>query len=208
FTRQSSAPVGPGEPTAPAAVATTPLLSYSMTTRRNPKRYPNDKERELAAEIMFTPGDELRVNITSRQDGHLYIINQGPQPVNGLPSYNVLFPAPSPMPEDAATVRANQTLFLPSERPPWFHVDAIPGTETLWLIWSSEPVAELEKVRKWLTPVAGGKIKDDAEIKAVKAFLDSQQSAAKPIAEKDEAQVNLKARGKGLLIYPLRLQHL
>ena len=158
----------------------------------------------MARRNHFTPGDELRLNFVSGQEGYFYLLNEGPEPVNGLPRYNVLFPAPTVA---APTLRANQPLYMPQEKPLWFHIDKEQGTETLWLIWSPRSIGELETARKWLNAKDGGEIKDAAEIKLVQEFLHQHYPAAKPIAEKDEQQTNLKGGSDGLLIYAMKQAH-
>ena len=181
------------------------LLSYSIRTRPNPRLNPNAQEESLPGEIIFTPGDELRLNFVSPQDGYFYLLNEGPKPANGLPRYNVLFPAADNTAQP--TLQANQPLYLPQEQPPWFSVDKEQGTETLWLIWSQQQINELETVRKWLNPKDGGEIKAANEVKLVQEFLHQQATAAKPIAEKDEQQTHLKGGPEGLLIYAMKLGH-
>ena len=159
----------------------------------------------MPGEIIFTPGDELRLNFVSAQDGYFYLLNEGPKQVNGLPRYNLLFPAADLSAQP--TMHANQPLYIPQEKPPWFSVDKEQGTETLWVVWSKERISELETVRKWLNPKDGGEIKAANEIKLVQEFLHRQATAAKPIAEKDEQQTHLKGGPEGLLIYAMKLGH-
>ncbi len=181
------------------------LLSYSLRTRPNPQKYPRAQEESLPGEIIFTPGDELRLNFVSAQDGYFYLVNEGPKPVNGLPRYNLLFPAVDNTAQP--TLRANQPLYIPQEPPPWFSVDKEQGTETLWLVWSQQRINELETVRKWLNPKDGGEIKAADETKLVQEFLRQHAPAAKPVAEKDEQQTHLKGGHEGLLIYAMKLAH-
>ncbi len=181
------------------------LLSYSIRTRPNPRLNPNVQEESLPGEIIFTPGDELRLNFVSPQEGYFYLVNEGPKPVNGLPRYNLLFPAADNTAQP--TLRANQPLYIPQEKPPWFSVDKEQGTETLWVVWSKERISELETVRKWLNPKDGGEIKAADETKLVQEFLRQHTPAAKPIAEKDEQQTHLKGGHEGLLIYAMKLAH-
>lgn len=190
-----------------AVTAPQTMLSYSLRTRPNPAKYPNAKEESLPGEIIFTPGDELRISFVSAQDGYFYLLNEGPQPINGLPRYNLLFPALQPDSAASPTLRGKQQLHIPQERPPWFRVDAEQGTETLWLIWSAHSINELEGARKWLNAKDGGEIKDTNETKSVLEFLRQHYPAAKPIAEKDEQQTNLKGGSDGLLIYAMKLAH-
>lgn len=199
-----SASQQPGPDTITPLLNPAVTLSYSITARRNPDRFPAESAKELPGEIIFEPGDELRVNITGGRSGFFYIINEGPEPKDELPAYNMLFPDPA-IPSPAIT--AGQTLYIPGERPPWFHVDDKPGTEKLWLVWSEQAVEELERVRKWLGPETGGRIGDAAEIRMVRDFLNVRYQNAKPVAEKDESQVHLRGGADGLLIYLLKLEH-
>ena len=194
---------GPASQTSVPAVPQR-LLSYSLRTRPNPQQNPNAKEESLSGEIIFTPGDELRLNFVSAQEGYFYLLNEGPEMVQGLPRYNVLFPSTTIA---SPTLRANQPLYIPQEKPPWFSVDREQGTETMWLIWSPHSIDALETTRKWINTKDGGEIKDAAEIKLVQDFLRQHYPAAKPIAEKDEQQTNLKGGSDGLLIYAMKLNH-
>jgi serine/threonine protein kinase len=191
--RSSSAPIAPSR-----------LLNYSLKVLA---KGPNRTPVELAGEIIFSPGDELCFIFNSPQDGHLYIVNEGPNVVNGLPQYNILFPAPNATGANAPSLRANQQLFIPSEQPPWFLVDAEQGTEKHWLVWAERPIAELEAVRKWLNEKDRGEIKDANEIRSARQFLNQNYSAARPVAEKDERQTHLKGGKDGVLVYPVKLEH-
>lgn len=182
-------------------------LSYSTSVLQNPAKNPGKAPLALAGEIIFTPGDQLRLNLNSPQEGYLYIVNEGPQPKNGLPVYNLLFPDPARVSEGTPSLKAGRPLYIPAEQPPWLTIDSETGAETLWLIWSERSISELEAARKWLNEKDGGEIKDAAEIKAIQQFLDKHYLTAKPKVEKDEQQTNLKGGKDGLLIYPIKLAH-
>jgi serine/threonine-protein kinase len=188
-------------------IASPRSLNYSIRVRLNPEKYPNQATAQLAGEIIFSPGDELCFNLSSAQDGYLYIINEGPQPANGLPLYNVLFPDPKLISAGAPSLKANQQLFIPSEQPPWFPVDEEQGTEKLWLVWSERPIAVMETARKWLNERDGGEIKDADETRAVQQFLNQNYSASRPVAERGEHQTYLKGGRDGVLVYPVKLEH-
>jgi serine/threonine protein kinase len=183
------------------------LLNYSIRVRLNPKQNPNQPPALLAGEIIFSAGDELCFNFNSPQDGYLYLVNEGPQPANRLPRYNLLFPDPKLAGAGAPSLRANQQLFIPSEQPPWFPVDEEQGTEKLWIVWAERAVAEMEKIRKWLNEKDGGEVKDADEIRSVQQFLNQNYSAARPAAEKGEHQTHLKGGREGVLVYPVKLEH-
>jgi hypothetical protein len=177
-------------------------LSYSLSVRM--KKNADGPPVELPGEIIFQPGDELRVKLTSPQDGFLYIIGEGPQPdpKTGLPQYNLLFPTPSA----TAQIKANQTVFLPAETGPGFVVDKEIGSEKIWLVWSQSNLNQLEQLRKWYNAQDKGAINDEADTTKVRDFLQSNETA-RPIAEKDTQQLRLKGRQVDLLIYPIILAH-
>jgi len=182
-------------------------LNYSLLVRLNPEKNPGKQPMAFAGEIVFSPGDQLRLTFNSPQEGYLYIVNEGPEPQNGLPAYNILFPNPALIPNDVPSLRADKPLFIPANQDQWFTIDKEEGTETLWLIWSEKSISELESAKKWLVPQYGGAIGDPAEILAIQQFLTKNSSTAKPVATKGEIQTSLKGGKDGFLIYPIRLAH-
>ncbi|MEP7339747.1 MAG: protein kinase [Acidobacteriota bacterium] len=194
-------------PATPPVAAPSRQLSYSLRVLQNPAKNPGKPPLSFPGEIIFAPGDELCLNFNSPQAGYLYIINEGPQPKNGLPVYNLMFPDPTRIAMGAPSLKASQQLVVPSEQPPWFNIDAEVGTEILWLIWSEQPVNELEATRKWFNPTDKGEINDAGETRAIQQFIDKRYAETKPKVEKDELQTNLKGGKDGLLIYRLPLAH-
>jgi len=199
--------VGRAPSATPPVAAPAQQLSYSTSVLQNPAKNPGKAPLAFAGEIIFTPGDQLRLNLNSPQDGYLYIVNEGPQPKNGLRVYNLLYPDPTRVSEGMPSLKAGLPLFLPSEQPPWLTIDDEKGAETLWLIWCTYSISELEAARKWINEKDGGEIKDAGEIKAIQQFLETHYPESKPKVEKDEQQTNLKGGKNGLLIYPIKLQH-
>ncbi len=179
-------------------------LNYSL---RVLAKGSNQKPVELPGEVIFTPGDELCFIFDSPQSGYLYIINEGPNLVDGLPQYNFLFPDSKLIADGAPSLEASQKLFVPSERPPWFQVDIEQGAEKHWLIWAERPIAELEALKKWLNETDGGEIKDANEIRTLQQFLNQNFPAARPVAEEDDHQTHLKGGKDGVLIFPVKLEH-
>ena len=199
--RQTTSQQGQQSPQPP--VAAPRLLNYSLKVLA---RGSDKNPVELPGKIIFTLGDKLRFTFSSPQDGYLYIINEGPKIVNGLPQYNFLFPDPREIADNAPSLRANQQLFVPKE-PYWFDADNQQGTEKHWLVWSERPVAELEALKKWLNEKDGGEIKDANEIRSARQFLNQNYSAARPVAEEGEHQTHLKGGKDGILVYPMTVAH-
>ncbi len=194
-----------GTPPADPTLVSSRQLDYSLLvlTAKSASKEP----MALPGEIFFSPGDQLRLIISSQQNGFFYIVNEGPKPKNGLPVYNFLFPDPSQTPQNVASLKSGKSLFIPSDRPDeWLTIDAEQGTEVLWLIWSEKSIPELEAAKKWLTPQYGGEIQSAEEIAAIQQFI-SRNSANKPVATKDDTHTSLKGGKEGVLVYPVRLQH-
>jgi serine/threonine protein kinase len=177
-------------------------LNYSLSVRM--KKNAGGAPIEMAGEVVFSPGDELRLKLISPQDGYLYVIGEGPQPdaKTGLPQYNLLFPGPN----SYADVKADQMIFLPSETGPGFFVDEEAGSEKVWLIWSESSLNSLEQLRKWYNDQDKGAINDSADATKVRDFLKNNE-VARPVAEKGPKQMLLKGRQTDLLIYPIELAH-
>lgn len=180
-------------------------LDYSLLVRT--AKSANKEPLALPGEIFFTPGDQLRLIISSQEDGYFYIVNEGPKPKNGMPVYNFLFPDPALVSTSGVSLKAGKSQFIPSDRPDeWLTIDAEQGTEILWFVWSGKSIPELEAAKKWLTPQYGGEIQSAEEIAAIQQFL-SKHSSNKPIATKDDTHTSLKGGKDGILVYPVRLQH-
>jgi serine/threonine-protein kinase len=199
--RPSPSPTG-----APTVVATAPLtLNYALTVQRyrNGKPY-KEPFQYTGAAFNLEEGDHLRLQISSPQSGSLYLINEGPQPVNGLPDYNLLFPA-ARVNGGTAQVRANQVLQVPGPELPGLLLDAQTGTEKIWLVWSARRLDELESIRPRLTKEVA--IENPADTRVVQQFL-ATHTATKPELVRDEAnkQTQLKSRGP-VLVTSLSFEH-
>lgn len=194
--------------TPPPIVAIPRQLDYSLLVRTNPAKNPGKEPMAFPGEIVFTPGDQLRLIINSAKEGFLYIVNEGPQPKNGLPAYNFLFPDPAQVPGSTISLKSGRSLFIPSDRPDeWLTVDSEQGTEILWLIWSEKSIPELEAAKKWLTSQFGGEIQNASDVSAIQQFINKHYPDNKPIAEKDDHQTHLKGGKDGVLVFPLKLAH-
>lgn len=195
------------QPNKPVEPVPSQELSYSTMVLPNPEKNPGKAPLPFPGEIIFTPGDQLRLTFNSPKEGFLYIINESPQPKNGLPVYNLMYPDPARISAGSPSLKAGQPLYIPSEQPPWSRIDAEVGAETLWVVWSERSISELEAARKWLNDQDGGEIKDASEVRAIQQFIDKHYSETKPKVEKDEQQTHLKGGKDGLVIHSIKLAH-
>jgi len=188
-------------PAAPAAVIPERVLTYWITVRKF-RDGKHQKPFTVAGEINFEAGDEIRLNVRSPQNGYLYVLNEGPREGTAALEFVTFFPSPAAN-EGSSLLASGREVQIPN--PTWLSFDAQQGVERLWLIFSEEPVPELESVKEFVGTQTRGLVTDVARSKAIEDFLASH-STTKPALEKGDLLTTLKAPGK-VLLYPVRLEH-
>jgi serine/threonine-protein kinase len=189
----------------PLATEPQRLLNYSITMQKDPRRYPGSQPFQLPGEVVFSPGDRVRVVVSSPQPGHLYIVNESPAATGAQSSFNILFPSPTAN-QGSAQLAAGQTINIP-EIGDGFIFDEEQGTERLWLIWTANAVAELEALKRWANPQDKGELRDADQAVALRDFL-AKHSAIASDARKDEATKQTTVTGRGeILVKLIKLEH-
>lgn len=189
----------------PASSEAERTIHYSVTMRKDPKRYPNSAPFQVPGEVIFSPGDRVHFSFNSPQIGYLYIINESPPAKGQASSFNILFPAPTAN-EGSARLSAGQNVRIP-DHDIGFVFDEEQGTEKLWLIWAADAVTELEELKRWANPQDIGAIKDAAQIETLRAFL-ADHSANEPQLRRDETSKQTIVKMKGdILVKLVNLQH-
>ncbi|HNG96434.1 MAG TPA: protein kinase, partial [Acidobacteriota bacterium] len=192
----------PGEKPPPTVVKRS--FNYWLTVRKNPELFPKDKPFRLPGEVIFSAGDQVWMTFSSPNDGNLYIVNEGPASVQGLPQYVLLFPKPN-LNDGNSLVKANQELQLPGEKP--WQMDQQEGTEKVWIIWAKNPVSSLEAVKGQVNPTDRGLVTDTAQIKAIQEFL-TQSTAKKPeVTKNDETRLSIVTGEGDVATHLLKLEH-
>ncbi|MGH9841105.1 MAG: protein kinase domain-containing protein, partial [Blastocatellia bacterium] len=143
-------------------------------------------------------GDSFRLNVSSPQDGYLYVINQTPSQ-----TYIVWFPDKTAN-TGSAEVKTGAPIQIPPVKEGWIEFDSEKGAEKIWLIWSKNKLQELEAVKQWMNSKDHGEIKNQKQVEALKQYL----GAPKPKEEKDHQtkQTRLKINGD-LLVGLLLIDH-
>ncbi len=176
------------------------LLTYGLTVQkmRNGRAYQG--EFESSGQEIFENGWKFRMNVTSPQEGYLYLLNEGPAE-GGVTTYNMLFPEPKTN-GGSARVKADNKL-----QTAWMRFDDNQGTEKFWIVWTAAPVKELDAATDAINDEDQGEIKDSAKARRVREFLD-KYSSPKPEIAKDSSkkQTNVKAKGE-TLVNLLELEH-
>jgi tRNA A-37 threonylcarbamoyl transferase component Bud32 len=175
-------------------------LSYSLTVQKMREDKPYQDQFESSGQEIFENGWKFRVNLTSPQDGYLYLLNEGP--ANGdAATYNVLFPEAKTN-NGSPRVSANQKV-----QTAWMRFDDHQGTERFWIVWSSSPVKELEAVTDAVNDRDLGEIKDAAKARSVGDYLKAHASPKPDIAKNSEKKETVVKAKTNVLINSIELEH-
>lgn len=185
-------------------------LTYSLTAQKDPKRYPRSGPFPASRDMVFEAGDQVRLKLSSPQDGFLYIINERPVQANGSPLFNLLFPN-SATNGGSAEINAHQTIQIPevTDNPDmdWFVFDQEEGAERIWLIWSAQSVAELEAVKDRANLVHHGVISDPSQSLPIAEYLTGHSgNPAESVEDQASGMVSLNSKGDALVAL-LKIEH-
>src|SRR5882672_2647750 len=175
-------------------------LNYSLTVQKMREGKPYQDTFESSGREIFENGWKFRINLSSPQEGYLYLLNEGPA-AGDATTYNVLFPEAKTN-NNSPRVSAEQRL-----QTAWMRFDEHQGTEKFWLVWSASPVKELDAATDSVNEKDRGEIKDSAQARAVRDFL-AKHSSPKPEVAKDSAKKQTIVKGKGdVLVNFIELEH-
>jgi len=174
-------------------------LAYSLTVQKFHEGKSYDQPFETSGQEIFENGWKFQLNISSPQEGYLYLLNEGP--AAGGVTYNVLFPEPKTNGGSAKVIADHklQTALMT--------FDNHQGTERFWIVWSAAPVKELDAVTGVVNAQQKGEISDAEQAKTVRDFLD-KHSSPKPEVAKDSTGEKTTVKGKGdVLVSNVELKH-
>jgi tRNA A-37 threonylcarbamoyl transferase component Bud32 len=175
-------------------------LAYSLTIQKMRDGKPFQDEFESSGQEIFENGWKFRMNLNSPQDGYLYLLNEGPAAGDAV-TYNMLFPEAKTN-NGSPRVSADQKL-----QTAWMRFDDHQGTEKFWVVFSKTAVKELETVTNTVNEVDQGQIKDSAQARALRDYL-QKHSTPKPEVAKDSARKQTTVKGKGdVLVNFIELEH-
>ena len=186
--------------TTPAVSLPERSLAYSLTVQKTRDDKPYQDEFESSGQEIFENGWKFRMNVSSPQDGYLYLVNEGPAE-GDTTTYHVLFPEEKTN-SGSPRVTAGQNL-----QTAWMRFDDNQGTEKFWIIWTANSVRDLDAVTEAVNETDQGEIKNSAKARGVRDFL-KKHSATVPEATKDSAKKQTVIKGRGdVLVKMIELEH-
>jgi len=172
-------------------------LTYSLTVQKMRDGQPYLEPFESSGQKIFESGDRFRLNVSSRQAGHLYVFSQGPPEQE---AFTIIYPTPARN-EGSARLEQNQDL-----QTNWNTFNGETGTERLWIVWSATAVTALE-IARYEAFKNNGAITEAAAARSLRDFL-SEHSIPEPETTKDTAKQRTSVRASGdLLVKLLELEH-
>jgi serine/threonine protein kinase len=201
--RKAGPDVAAPPPAAPVARAER-RINYWLTVQkyRGGKAY--QAPFRVAGATVFEKDDRVRLNFRSPQDGHLYILNEGPARDGAAPALSILFPSPTAN-GGQSLLAAGRELQVPEQS--WFRFDDAAGTEKVWLVWSASSVPVLEAAGRFANPRDRGVMTDPALSGEAREFLRRHQDP-RPTAETDEGKKEVAVKADGdILAHLLGLEH-
>lgn len=189
---------GPGD-TSAANPPQTRSFNYLLNVQRmrNNRRYQN--AFASTGQDVFDTGDKFQLRISSSSPGYVYVFNEGSPERNGS-SFTLIYPTPA-INNGSATVGADQWA-----ETNWNTFQGRPGSENLWMAWSSLPVPELEAAKNEAFNSKG--VLSGQSLDTVKAFLTSRQEESKAKINRDQKTQETTVRGTGdVVVRMLQLKH-
>lgn len=195
-------------PGPPAAANPEPVFSYWMMVQKYRDGKPYQSPFKSAGDINFEPDDQVRFFISTGKEGCLYILNEGPEPLeNDWPDYNTLFPSPTAN-NGSSRLALGKQVVIPEAENRAIIFDKQQGTERLWLIWSASSLPELEALKSLINPRDRSEVKDPAQIQTVRDLLAQYRARQSPVVEIDDANTQTILKGNGdVMVHLVRLSH-
>jgi hypothetical protein len=223
---------------APATATPTPVVApveppqvvnaaYTSTERPLGLRYAlvqvaGGAEREVSPSATFRSGDQVRVTVEGNRDGYLYVIARGSSGV-----WKPLFPAANINGGNNRFV-ARKAQRLPSDTQA-FEFDEQAGHEQLFVVFSAEPVKDVDELIPSLAPPENNQLRPGAMIVAnaapindafvsrlrnaysrdliVQTVTPSQPAPTSGEASVPESAVYVVSKTGGRVVADIRLEH-
>jgi hypothetical protein len=178
-------------------------LEYSLTVQMMRDKKPYKNPFESTGRDFYENGTRFWLNITTPTSGYVYLLNQGANE-QGVTLYTMLYPVDV---DGDARINGGQRMTMPDKSGKGYPLSGTTGTERIWIIFSPQPVPEMEALKKLMNEVNQGEVKDSAQIKSVEDFF-SKHPTSKTTFEEDRANKRTTVNSSDdVLVYRADLEH-
>lgn len=183
----------------PVPAPASPALTYSLTVQKVFGGRPVGTPEEYSGDEMFGNGWKFKFNVAPVEGGYVYLLNAAPQS-DGNTEWNVLFPTPKTNDGRARMSGQQKRTFG------WYVFDEKPGQEKLWIIWSRQPIQELETAVKAATKTALV-IKEPQHLAAVTSFLQPWEKGTPALTANQQEKQTVINSDLATWAYLVKLRH-
>ena len=190
YAARSKTPVvnQPTKPVTTAAVGPEQSLTYWLTVQEMLNNKPLGKPVDSAGDNVFRGGSWFQFNVRPIQSGALYLLDAGPGK-NGSDEYHILFPlSKDRLDPKLAADQTGQSF--------WNQFDENTGVEKLWIIWSTQPLPDLDRIFEDAVRNTKGVITKADHIAEVDIYL-KKYTSAPPELVPDKLTKRTSLKGKG-----------
>ena len=187
-------------PAAPVAAPPALTLRVWLTVQKFRDGKPYQTEFISSGQEVFESGWKFRLNASSPDRTHLYVVNEGNGDGNAT-TLHLLFPAPGTNGGSAqlSPGGAMQT--------GWYVFTENQGTESFWLVAARDPLPQLEAVKGVVNPRDQGLVSDAAQLAAIRALI-ARAGPRPPSVEKDQQLKHTVLKSaEPVLAYVMGLEH-
>jgi class 3 adenylate cyclase/tRNA A-37 threonylcarbamoyl transferase component Bud32 len=154
----------------------------------------------LSGSIVLRGNDHAALSVTPLRDGYLYVLNDGPS--KGKDVVVVDYPAA----DGSARVAGGTRTRIPPE-PHWLLADPEPGEEKLHIIFSAEPIAELEAIKALPSRENNHVVvTDDAQLATIRQYFAARLGKT-DVKKNEQTETSLLSSQEKVLVYRIRLPH-
>lgn len=183
----------------------TPAFNYWVMVQKYRDGKPFQLPFRMAGEMIFENDYHVQLNVGTARAGSLYVINEAPEPVKGLPDFVTLFPSPTAN-SGKSELTANQQINIP-EVGDGFVFDKDQGTEKLWLIWSAKRLPELEILKSLANPTDKGQISNPEQIRSVRDLIAKHSATPANVAKDETEKVTRVSGSTDVIVHLIKLEH-
>ena len=195
-------------PATPETLTSLPVaelgLTYSITVQKYRDNKPFEPAFQLAKEMLFESDYQIRLNVTSQQQGFLYILNEGPHDEGQPADYVVLFPSVTSN-GGSALVSESEPIHIPEKS--WIKFDKEKGTERIWLVLAPAAVPELEPIRSYASRKTQGLITDAGLRDNIQHFFRNHTEVKQSVEQNAERKETKVSSRSSTLVHFIDLEH-
>jgi serine/threonine protein kinase len=172
------------------------------------QRIADKSVRVFAKEQILDEGYQIAVHLRAPAPGHLYLINKGKlAPTDQAPVFVVL----SPGPKADSAVAAGREIRAPASAEHWFRVDKAASDEFLYLVWATDKVDELERIKDSESDPESNHViirEADPRFRSVDNFMTRHLVPETQIERNEEARRSVIRGRASILVHLVRLSHM